>query len=51
MAKARILSSHTYDEDEADRIVNDIYDVYSDKLSELVDYLTEKKNISKDEVL
>jgi len=51
MAKARILSSHTYDEDEADRIVNDIYDVYSDKLSEMVDYLTEKKNISKDEVL
>jgi len=51
MAKARNLSSHTYDEDEADRIVNDIYDVYSDKLSELVNYLTEKRFFSKVEVL
>lgn len=51
MAKARILSFHTYDEDEADRIVNDIYDVYSDKLSELVNYLTEKRFFSKNEVL
>lgn len=42
MAKARTLSSHTYDEDEADGIVESIYAEYSDLLTQLADRLAKE---------
>jgi nucleotidyltransferase substrate binding protein (TIGR01987 family) len=44
MSKARNLSTHTYDETAANKIVNDIYGIYYYKLKELVDCLVKKKS-------
>lgn len=43
MAKARITTSHTYNEGDADEIVSNIYNEYACLLSELLDLLGEKK--------
>lgn len=43
MAKARITTSHTYNEGDADEIVGNIYNEYACLLSELLDLLGEKK--------
>jgi len=51
MSKARNLSTHTYDEAEADKIVNDIYDVFAVKINELVNYLVEKKKTAITDIL
>jgi Nucleotidyltransferase substrate binding protein like. len=44
MAKARILTSHTYNEDEADEIAKGIYADYAPLLRELRDLLIIRKN-------
>lgn len=51
MSKARNLSTHTYDEDEADRIVYDIYSRYSNTINNLVLFLTEKSKHSGEDIL
>ena len=43
MAKARITTSHTYNEGDADEIVSNIYNEYACLLGELLDLLGEKK--------
>lgn len=43
MAKARITTSHTYNEGDADEIVGNIYNEYAGLLSSLFDLLSEKK--------
>ena len=43
MAKARITTSHTYNEGDADEIVHNIYNEYSCLLGDLLDVLNKKK--------
>ena len=43
MAKARITTSHTYNEGDAEEIVANIYNEYSILLSQLLNVLNEKK--------
>lgn len=43
MAKARITTSHIYEEKDADEIVSDIYNEYSDLFNDLLNVLNKRK--------
>lgn len=49
MAKARNLTTHIYDEQVSRKIAHEIFDIYVDKLNELILFLDSKKqNIEKE---